>query len=81
MKKVIASIAAAGILVAGAFTASAITGSEASAQTEETTTATDEVQRPQPGHILDGVLSDLVEDGTDRSGRETECRIGCQPTL
>jgi crotonobetainyl-CoA:carnitine CoA-transferase CaiB-like acyl-CoA transferase len=64
MKKIIASIAAAGILVVGAFAASTITSSEASAQTDEAPAATDEVRRPNPGAILDQVLGDLVEDGT-----------------
>lgn len=64
MKKIIASVAAAGILVVGAFAASTITTSEASAQTEDTPTTTDEISRPRPGAILDGVLSDLVTDGT-----------------
>ena len=64
MKKIIASIAAAGILVVGAFAASTITSSEVSAQTDEAPAATDEVRRPNPGAILDQVLGDLVEDGT-----------------
>jgi len=64
MKKIIASVAAAGVLVVGAFAASTITTSEASAQTEETSIVTDEVRRPQPGAILDEVLDDLVADGT-----------------
>jgi Spy/CpxP family protein refolding chaperone len=64
MKKVIASIAAAGVLVVGAFAASTITTSEVSAQTDDTAAVTDEVRRPHPGVILDQVLGDLVEDGT-----------------
>jgi hypothetical protein len=64
MKKIIASVAAAGVLVVGAFAASTITTSEASAQTEETPAVTDEVRRPHPGAILDEVLADLVADGT-----------------
>ena len=64
MKKIIASIAAAGVLVVGAFAASTITISEASAQTDETPVVTDEVRRPNPGAILDGVLDDLVTNGT-----------------
>lgn len=64
MKKIIASVAAAGVLVVGAFAASTITTSEASAQTEETPTVTDEVSRARPGAILDEVLAGLVADGT-----------------
>jgi hypothetical protein len=64
MKKIIASVAAAGVLVVGAFAASTISTSEASAQTEETPVVTDEVRRPHPGAILDEVLADLVADGT-----------------
>ena len=64
MRKIIVSIAAAGILVVGAFAASTITGTEASAQTDEAPSATDEVRRPHRGVILDEVLSDLVADGT-----------------
>ena len=64
MKKIIASVAAAGVLVVGAFAASTITTSEASAQTEETPAVTDEIRRPHPGAILDEVLADLVADGT-----------------
>ncbi|MEN8041351.1 MAG: hypothetical protein ABFR95_07600 [Actinomycetota bacterium] len=64
MKKIIASIAAAGVLVAGAFAASTITASEASAQTDEAPAVIDAARRIHPGAILDGVLGDLVEDGT-----------------
>ncbi|MCL1600182.1 MAG: hypothetical protein M3112_01440 [Actinomycetia bacterium] len=64
MKKIIASVAAAGVLVVGAFAASTITTSEASAQTEETPAVTDEIRRPRTGAILDEVLADLVADGT-----------------
>jgi hypothetical protein len=64
MKKIIASLAATGILVAGAFAASTITSSQASAQTDESPAITDEVSRPSPAGILDQVLGDLVEDGT-----------------
>jgi hypothetical protein len=64
MRKIIASVVAAGVLVVGAFAASTITTSEASAQTEETPAVSDDVRRPRPGAILDEVLADLVEDGT-----------------
>lgn len=64
MRKVIASMIATGVLVVGAFAVSTITSSEASAQTDETPAATDEVRRPHGGAALDQVLGDLVEDGT-----------------
>lgn len=64
MRKVVASIAAAGVLVVGAFAASTITSSEAAAQTDEPPAVTDEVRRPHGGAVLDDVLSGLVEDGT-----------------
>lgn len=64
MRKIIASIAAAGVLVAGAFLASTITSSEASAQTDETPQATEQAVRPERGAVLEGVLDDLVGDRT-----------------
>lgn len=64
MRKILASIAAASVLVAGAFVASTVTTSEASAQTEETPLVTDQVTPPARGVVLDGVLDDLVDDGT-----------------
>lgn len=64
MKKIIASIAAAGVLVAGAFIASTVTGSEASAQTDEAPVVRDEARRPPRGAILNQVLDDLVENKT-----------------
>ncbi|MCZ7532221.1 MAG: YckD family protein [Acidimicrobiia bacterium] len=63
MRKIIVSLAAAGVLVAGAFVASSVTGSAAEAQTAEDN-ATEQVERPAPGSILEDVLSELVADGT-----------------
>ncbi len=63
MKKLIAAVAAAGILVSGAFVASTVTSSPAEAQTA-TDVAADEVRPPRPGAILDEVLDELVDDGT-----------------
>ncbi len=63
MKKLIAAIAAAGILVSGAFVASTVTSSPADAQTT-TDAASDEARPPRPGAILDEVLGGLVVDGT-----------------
>ena len=64
MKRIIAAIAAAGVLVVGAFAATAITGTEASAQTAETQAETQQNRRPNPGGILESVLGELVDDGT-----------------
>lgn len=64
MRKIIASMAAAGVLVAGAFVASTVTGTEASAQTEDAPVVTEQVRRPHGGAILDEALGELVEDGT-----------------
>jgi len=64
MKKIIASLAAASVLVAGAFVASTVASSEAEAQTEEAPVVADEMRRPSPGRVLAGVLGDLVDDGT-----------------
>ncbi len=69
MRKIIASIAAAGVLVAGAFIASTVTTSEASAQTDEAPQAVEQNARPQRGAILDGVLDDLVKDKTLTQGQ------------
>lgn len=67
MKRLIASVAAAGILVAGAFVASTATNSSAEAQTSEdgtTQEAPEHRDRPEKGAILDEVLGELVDDGT-----------------
>jgi polyhydroxyalkanoate synthesis regulator phasin len=76
MKQIIASVAAAGILVVGAFAASTITSSEASAQTDDVTVVTDEVRRPHPGTIVDDVLDDLVEKGTLRQDQADAVKDG-----
>ncbi|MFQ5554188.1 MAG: hypothetical protein ACE5GC_02310 [Acidimicrobiia bacterium] len=64
MRKIVAALAAAGVLVAGAFTATVVVGGTATAQD-----ATDEPpgleapERPKRGAILEGVLEGLVADG------------------
>jgi len=63
MKKLIAAIAAAGVLVSGAFVATTVTSSSAQAQTTSDVVA-DAPQRPERGAVLDGVLGDLVDAGT-----------------
>jgi Arc/MetJ-type ribon-helix-helix transcriptional regulator len=78
MKRIIASIAAAGILVVGAFAASAITSSEVSAQTDEAPVVTDEIRRSNPGAILDQVLGDLVEDGTLEQSQSDAVKNGLE---
>jgi hypothetical protein len=63
MKKLIAAIAAAGVLVSGAFVATTLTGTSAQAQTTSDAVV-DTPQRPARGAILDGVLGELVDAGT-----------------
>ena len=61
MKKVLAAVTAAGVLVAGAFTASVVAPSEpATAQTEEQST----VDERGPGSLLTEVLDELIADST-----------------
>lgn len=69
MRRIIVSFAAAGVLVAGAFVASTFVSTEVLAQTDEAPVVTEEALRPYPGSILDGVLGDLVEDGTLARGQ------------
>jgi hypothetical protein len=65
MKKVIAALAAAGVLVAAAFTASIVTdGSVATAQVPDEGTTT--VERPERGAHFREVLDTLVAAGTIR---------------
>lgn len=64
MKKVIASLVAASVLVAGAFVVSTIASGEAAAQTEEAPVVADDERRPRPGGVLAEILGDLVDDGT-----------------
>ncbi|MDK1019402.1 MAG: hypothetical protein QGD89_08375 [Actinomycetota bacterium] len=64
MKKIIVSIAAAGVIVAGAFVVATIASSEASAQADEAPVVTEEARRSQRVGILDEVLGTLVADGT-----------------
>lgn len=71
MKRLIASVAAAGILVAGAFVASTATNSPAEAQTPEDTTTQESPERPEKGAILDEVLGELVAEGTINESQAT----------
>jgi hypothetical protein len=78
MKKVLASMAAAGVLVTGAFVASAITDGPASAQVPDTTVA-DDAAPGDPGMAgpLEEVLDGLVADGTlsQAQADEVESRL------
>jgi hypothetical protein len=73
MKKLIATTAAAGVLVAGAFVASTVTTNPAEAQVPDSITeqhdTTDQQDRPDRGAIFDEVLEGLVADGTIDSGQ------------
>ena len=73
MKKLIATTAAAGVLVAGAFVASTVTTNPADAQVPDSITeqqdTTDQQDRPDRGAIFDEVLEGLVADGTIDSGQ------------
>lgn len=62
MKKVLAALAAAGVLIAGGFVTSAVSA-PTSAVAQEAPDTTDDVVRPERGAILDEVLADLVTDG------------------
>ena len=63
MKKILASLAAAGVLVAGVATAAVITGSSASAQEAPETEETVPAERPQRGAAIQEVLDELVAAG------------------
>ncbi len=79
MKKIIASVAAAGILVTGAFTASALVGAPAGAQTIDVatsdTTGPDEIGPRE--EALDEVLAGLVADDilTQAQSDEVKARL------
>jgi polyhydroxyalkanoate synthesis regulator phasin len=67
MKKVIAALAAAGVLVAAAFTASIVTDdgiATAQVPDEGTTTTTTTTERPEKGAAFREVLDELVAAGT-----------------
>ncbi|MEZ5175473.1 MAG: hypothetical protein R2823_04625 [Acidimicrobiia bacterium] len=62
MKRIIASVVAAGVLVTGAVVAASVISSPASAQDDGTTT--EQADRPDFVPPLEQALSDLVDDGT-----------------
>lgn len=75
MKKVLAALAASGVLVAGGFATAAVsTTSIAQAQetTDEAPATTDDVTRPERGAILGEVLDQLVADGVITADQATQ---------
>jgi hypothetical protein len=77
MKKVLAALAASGVLIAGGFVTSAVSApTTAVAQEAPDTTdgTTDDVVRPEKGAILDEVLADLVTDGVIDSDQATKIK-------
>ncbi len=60
MKKILASLAAAGVLVAGVFTAAVITGSSATAQESPDDETSLPAQHPERGSAVKDVLDELV---------------------
>ena len=77
MKKVLAALAASGVLIAGGFVTSAVSA-PASAVAQEAPDATDgttdDVVRPEKGAILDEVLADLVTDGVIDSDQAAQIK-------
>lgn len=75
MKKVLAALAASGVLVAGGFATAAVS-TPATAQAQETTdeapATTDDVVRPERGAILEEVLDELVADGVIDADQATQ---------
>jgi hypothetical protein len=71
MKKLIATTAAAGVLVAGAFVASTVTTSPASAQSADSPAieSPQRADRPDRGAIFEEVMGGLVADGTIDQGQ------------
>lgn len=68
MKRIVASLAAATMLVAGAFVAVAVSNTAAQAQVTDDLSTTEEV-RPEPGAGMTEVLDGLVADGTLTQGQ------------
>jgi len=72
MKKLIATTAAAGVLVAGAFVASTVTTNPADAQVPDSITEQQDItqqERPDRGAVFDEVIEGLVADGAIDSGQ------------
>ena len=60
MKKILASLAAAGVLVAGVFTAAVVTGSSATAQEAPEGETSVPAERPERGSAVQDALDELV---------------------
>lgn len=63
MKKFLASLAAAAVLVAGVATAAVVTGSSADAQEAPTDEQAPPAERPERGSVIKDVLDELVAEG------------------
>ncbi len=73
MRKIVAALAAAAVLVAGAFTATVVVGGAASAQDEPDESASLEApERPHRGAVLGVVLDDLVGEGVITSDQAAQ---------
>ncbi len=73
MKKVLAALAASGVLIAGGFVTAAVSA-PTSAVAQEALETTDDVVRPEKGAILDEVLEQLVADGVIDSDQATKIK-------
>jgi hypothetical protein len=73
MKKVLAALAASGVLIAGGFVTSAVSAPVAADAQEAPDTTADTV-RPERGAILDEVLADLVADGVIDGDQATKIK-------
>jgi hypothetical protein len=73
MNKVLAALAASGVLIAGGFVASAVS-TPTSAAAQEAPETTSDVVRPEPGAVLDDVLSQLVTDGVIDADQATKIK-------
>ncbi len=65
MKRILAALAAAGVLIAGGFVAATVSKPTAASAQETTEAPTDEgtLERPEKGAVLEEVFADLVADG------------------
>jgi len=73
MKKVLAALAASGVLIAGGFVTSAVSA-PGTAVAQETPETTEDEVRPERRAILDEVLDGLVTDGVIDSDQATKIR-------
>ena len=73
MKKVLAALAASGVLIAGGFVTSAVS-SPTTAVAQEAPDTNEDVMRPERGAILDEVLAELVADGVIDTDQATKIK-------